>query len=112
MVPYLGDLRIPDSLVCQLGKILHRGSWLYELGREPDPLGSRGDAEISASQVPGGRDLEDYDSVSMESNYGLGNTESGSLVPRERFSYWCFDLLFLICSNSTTGILRSAGLMW
>jgi len=27
------------------------------------------------------------------------STEVGRVVPRERFSYWCFDLLFLICER-------------
>jgi hypothetical protein len=35
--------------------------------------------------------------------YGIGKTDIGTLVPRGRFSYWCFDLLFLICSDATTG---------
>ncbi|KAH9934248.1 uncharacterized protein B0H18DRAFT_1082813 [Fomitopsis serialis] len=30
----------------------------------------------------------------------LGTTESGHFRPRERFSYWCLDLLFLICSDT------------
>jgi hypothetical protein len=33
----------------------------------------------------------------------LGSTDFGNMVPRERFSYWCFDLLFLICSDVTRG---------
>ncbi|KAH8829338.1 hypothetical protein DL96DRAFT_1668827 [Flagelloscypha sp. PMI_526] len=30
----------------------------------------------------------------------LDAPEVGKAVPRERFSYWCFDLLFEICSNN------------
>ncbi|KAG1880964.1 hypothetical protein F4604DRAFT_496784 [Suillus subluteus] len=32
-----------------------------------------------------------------------GGTASGVLVPRVRFSFWCLDLLFLICSNVRSG---------
>ncbi|PPQ88757.1 hypothetical protein CVT25_008627 [Psilocybe cyanescens] len=31
----------------------------------------------------------------------LGTTDFGNLVPQERFSYWCFDLLLLVCSDVT-----------
>ena len=34
----------------------------------------------------------------------LGSTDFGNMVPRERFSFWCFDLLFLICSDVTKGL--------
>ena len=37
---------------------------------------------------------------------GMGTTSSGRFVPRERFSYWCFDLLFLICSDISQGAPR------
>ena len=32
-----------------------------------------------------------------------GVTNNEPLVPRERFSYWCLDLLFLVCSNTAKG---------
>ncbi|KAG9312399.1 guanine nucleotide exchange factor in Golgi transport N-terminal-domain-containing protein [Chiua virens] len=43
---------------------------------------------------------EEFEKVDLES---VGSTAPGEVVPRERFSYWCFDLLFLICSNVTNG---------
>lgn len=36
----------------------------------------------------------------------FGTTAPANLLPRERFKYWCFDLLFLTCSASTQGILN------
>ena len=33
----------------------------------------------------------------------FGTTAPANLFPRERFKYWCFDLLFLTCSASTHG---------
>ncbi|KAH9018228.1 hypothetical protein EDB83DRAFT_2528502 [Lactarius deliciosus] len=82
VVPCLGDDRVPDYLITQLAKILQQGSQLLQDGSgeeysPPDmPLGGKADGE-----------------------------EVGSIVPllavsRERFSYWCLDLLFFICSDT------------
>ena len=107
MVPYIGDRRIPDILVSQLGKILHRGSQVCSVeGESSSPISSSGGGSSSSSNSP-------YSPIShapqivpidIDERYSeFGTTESGKLVPRERFSYWCFDLLFLICSNTTKG---------
>ncbi|KAJ6632164.1 hypothetical protein B0H10DRAFT_1976381 [Mycena sp. CBHHK59/15] len=90
VVPHLGDKRVPDSLVGQLAKVLHHGSRLYEAG-----LASGPHSPVSSS---GSREFE---KIEMDGLYEHGTTQSGALVPRERFSYWCFDLLFLICSDTT-----------
>ncbi|KAJ6510816.1 hypothetical protein C8R45DRAFT_1207663 [Mycena sanguinolenta] len=90
VVPHLGEKRVPDTLVGQLAKVLQQGSRLYE-----SELGSNPHSPVSSS---GSRDFE---KIEMDAQYENGSTQSGALVPRERFSYWCFDLLFLICSNTT-----------
>lgn len=96
VAPHLGDKRVPDDLVSQLAKVLRQGSRLYE--SEVEPVA----ATNSPANVPrSGR----MDALDMQKHYELGSTESGSLVPRERFSYWCLDLLFLVCSNITNGKL-------
>lgn len=100
VVPHFGDPRLPDSLVSQLAKILHRGSLLYE----PDagPTSPR-------SSSPGGavKTVSPNTAEFVNVNIGHGSTDSGFLLPRERFSYWCFDLLFLICSDTTKDQERS-----
>ncbi|KAJ7664366.1 hypothetical protein DFH06DRAFT_322458 [Mycena polygramma] len=90
VVPHLGEKRVPDPLVAQLAKVLQHGSRLYEA-----ELGSNPHSPVSSS---GSREFE---KIEMDGQYENGSTQSGALVPRERFSYWCFDLLFLICSNTT-----------
>jgi hypothetical protein len=90
VVPRLGTPRVPDALVAELARILHRGSEVYEL--EDAPLSSTSFASLSNNK-----------SVDMVHISDLGSTEPGQLVPRERFSYWCFDLLFLICSRISEG---------
>ncbi|KAJ7659408.1 guanine nucleotide exchange factor in Golgi transport N-terminal-domain-containing protein [Mycena rosella] len=90
VVPHLGGKRVPDSLVGQLAKVLQQGSRLYEAEVASNPS-----SPVSSS---GSREFE---KIEMDGHYNNGSTHSGVLLPRERFSYWCFDLLFLICSNTT-----------
>lgn len=92
VVPHLGDKRVPDPLVGQLAKVLQQGSRLYEAEVASNPH-----SPVSSS---GSREFE---KIEMDGPYENGSTQSGTLLPRERFSYWCFDLLFLICSNITKG---------
>lgn len=101
VVPHLGDSRVSDSLVSQLAKVLHQGSRLYE--SEASSGGTSRSHSPTGSVNGTSRSSRDFVKLETPSAYSLGSTTSGSLVPRERFSYWCFDLLFLICSNITKG---------
>ncbi|KAG1761394.1 hypothetical protein EDD22DRAFT_847776 [Suillus occidentalis] len=96
LVPHLGDTRVPDHLIAQLAKILHKGSQLYksnmDLSRPDSP------STDTANASDDSRDSHDFEKVDLN----IGTTAPGVLVPRERFSFWCFDLLFLICSNVTS----------
>ncbi|KAL1725821.1 guanine nucleotide exchange factor in Golgi transport N-terminal-domain-containing protein, partial [Schizophyllum commune] len=92
VVPYIGEACVPDHLVAQLAKILLRGSNLWEVGSHARRSG--GASPVSAKEPPS----PDYVKVEWDVP---GSTEHGVTVPRERFSYWCFDLLFLICSSVT-----------
>ncbi|KAG2129622.1 hypothetical protein DEU56DRAFT_741289 [Suillus clintonianus] len=96
LVPHLGDTRVPDHLIAQLAKILHKGSQLYKSSMDP----SRPDSPSAdtANVSDDSRDSHDFEKVDLD----IGTTAPGILVPRERFSFWCFDLLFLICSNVTS----------
>ncbi|THU96822.1 hypothetical protein K435DRAFT_722517 [Dendrothele bispora CBS 962.96] len=104
VVPHLGDRRLPDSIVTQLAKVLAQGSRLYDTdsrlfdnsrSRTPD-LPNGNDERGGLSPIS-----QSYVKVDIEKHYGHGSTDLGALLPRERFSYWCFDLLFLICSDVT-----------
>lgn len=86
IIPHLGsDARIPDRLVLAFGKCLERASFITADER----LGSGGDVDMSGNAMNGEVD---------------GTAHQAPLVPRERFSYWCFDLLILICSDMARGI--------
>ncbi|KAF8345051.1 hypothetical protein F5887DRAFT_1282803 [Amanita rubescens] len=89
VVPYLGDTRIPDYLVSQLGSILYQGSQLRKTIERPN-----GNV-LQANGFPA------IEKIEMNKHNEKGTTEMGLALPRERFSYWCFDLLFLVCSNTT-----------
>jgi len=100
VIPQLGDIRIPDSLVTQLAKVLRHGSRLHDSVAPPARDQSVDSSKHSRNKSQESHDFETIDML----HYGIGSTVSGPSLPRERFSYWCFDLLFLVCSNTAKGI--------
>lgn len=98
MVPYLGDMRVPDYIIQQLATVLQRGS------RIRDDQGYRPPSPTSPGHKPN-RTSYDFEKVEKFGDVPVieGTTEIGRFVPRERFSYWCFDLLFNICSDTAQG---------
>ena len=103
VIPQLGDLRIPDSLVTQLAKVLRHGSRLHDSDAALDEVNSVGSSSPSHRKS---KESHDFETVDIR-EYGIGSTASGASLPRERFSYWCFDLLFLVCSNTAKGISKN-----
>ena len=102
--PYLGNSRVPDDLVSQFGKMLQNASRLHRLDidrpRSPESIGGRTLVEEHHGKLRGVREFDDLDFTQM-----VGTTVPMVQLPRERFAYWCLDLLFLICSNSQDGRL-------
>ncbi|CAE6416233.1 unnamed protein product [Rhizoctonia solani] len=76
VVPHLGGTRVPDHVITQFARILHAASALHAAGSS----GPKSNAESES--------WEDEDAT----------TESMRSVPRERFAYWAFDLLTLVCA--------------
>ncbi|KAF8874390.1 hypothetical protein CPB84DRAFT_1817905 [Gymnopilus junonius] len=107
VVPHLGGPRVPDSLVSQLGRILQSGSKIYEAEETYaiPPSKTSSVSSLSSKSTPNSptRTVSSSSSVTkidMDFAYH-GSTDFGNLLLREKFSYWCFDLLFLICSDVT-----------
>ena len=106
VVPYLGDSRVPGYLILQLGRMLHSGSQLQqpEDGYYPEvetpPVTGPGTTKLKSSN---GKKSSNKESIPVKTD--IGTTKSGKLVPRERFSYWCLDLLFLVCSDVAKGVV-------
>lgn len=96
VVPHLGDSRVPDYLITHLAKILQQGSQLREYDPEEDYMFT----PITPMTAPAsgkGNWAHDGDEYPATINPTV-------FVSRERFSYWCFDLLFLICSDVSKGL--------
>ncbi|KAL6306601.1 hypothetical protein BKA93DRAFT_729312 [Sparassis latifolia] len=116
VVPYLGDQSVPDYLVIQLAKVLHQGSRLRDpVDYQPPSPASIPDSPLDAKEpskrakTQGQRDSHELEMTERfgDPNFGIGTTENGHFLPRERFSYWCFDLLFLICSDTAQDRVQS-----
>lgn len=100
IIPHLGDLRIPPSLIIHLSRVLQEGSKLHDISTNAsDDMLGEDEKEHSSSSRRTSETLFHLDNR----DYGLGTTHPGVVVPRERFSYWCFDLLYLICSDTAKG---------
>jgi hypothetical protein len=95
VIPRLGDDRVPDYLITQLAKVLQQGSQLLlnETDDEYPPT-------PNSLTKPDGKSGAWGDKADSET---MGSTAPARGVSRERFSYWCLDLLFLICSDTSKG---------
>ena len=105
ITPHLGDPRVSASLVSHLSRVLQEGSKLYDFamttsGGAPD--------EDDKTRASSSRRTSETLFYVEDRDYELGTTHLGIVVPRERFSYWCFDLLFLICSDTARGVFKMA----
>lgn len=103
VVPYLGERRIPDYLIIQLSRVLHQGSQIRDAdGDLPPSPASITDLHWDTKTRRLSDEFEKLDKFGVDVET-LGTTESGHFRPRERFSFWCLDLLFLICSDTAQG---------
>ncbi|KAI0824392.1 hypothetical protein BC628DRAFT_1379334 [Trametes gibbosa] len=104
VVPYLGDPSVPDYIVSQLARVLQHGSQLRasEDDLPPSPT-SLPDESPPARKSAEDRSSREFGKLERfgDGSIGMGTTAPGRFLPRERFSYWCFDLLFLICSDTS-----------
>ncbi|SCV74793.1 BQ2448_7822 [Microbotryum intermedium] len=112
VLPYIGNALVPDDLIRRLGKSLQQASRLYELDlinptNEQDPASrSRSSSmryvdELSsaASSIKETRFDGDFDRQAQAGEMH-GTTAECVEVGKERFAYWCFELLFLTCAES------------
>jgi hypothetical protein len=94
VVPCLGDGRVPDYVITQLAKVLQQGSQLLQHESDEDYLPTT--SLMQASDISAAWD-------GKADGEAVGSTVPRPAVSRERFSYWCLDLLFLICSDTLKG---------
>ncbi|GAA5936680.1 hypothetical protein JCM1841_000223 [Sporobolomyces salmonicolor] len=111
VLPHIGHSPVPDDLIRDLGKTLQLASRLYELDL-PIHLGKESPVahqQSFSSLQPVGADYTppptppeprfDGDFDRQVKGAMHGTTVEVAEVGRERFAYWSFDLLFLLCSN-------------
>ncbi|GAA6056217.1 hypothetical protein JCM3770_002092 [Rhodotorula araucariae] len=98
VIPHLGSPRVPDALIRRLGKTLQFASRLYDLDL---PSSSRLHVKGSAIDTPPPTPPEprfdpDFDKQVLGEMHGT--TVEVVETARERFAYWCLDLLFHVCA--------------
>jgi hypothetical protein len=98
VIPCLGDDRVPDYLITHLAKVLQQGSQLLLQHDQDD---DRPPTPISPPQSKKAKSAKWNDKIDAETM--VGSTVPVKEVSRERFSYWCLDLLFFICSDTAKG---------
>lgn len=98
VLPQLGDRQISDALVIQLAKVLSHDSRLHA-----NLHGTRSDGCKARATPHKSNNSRDSETVNMGEN-GIGSTVSGAPLPRGRFSYWCFDQVCLVCSDTATKV--------
>ncbi|GAA5930374.1 hypothetical protein JCM10213_001074 [Rhodosporidiobolus nylandii] len=101
ILPHIGSTAVPDRLIRRLAKTLQIASRLYQLdypySTSPADLLSPTSEDTPPATPPEPRFDLDFDrQVKGEMH---GTTVEVVEVGRERFSYWCLDLLFHMCSS-------------
>jgi hypothetical protein len=84
IVPKLGNSAIPDDAIIALARSLSSASDLHEPRHEEPPKAVRTPRPDGNLRSP---------------TLATGSTADEIDLPRERFSYWCLDLLFFMCAG-------------
>ncbi|KAK4056370.1 Endocytosis and vacuole integrity protein [Microbotryomycetes sp. JL221] len=96
VLPIAGGRLVPDRMLKQLAKCLQIASRLYTLnlpGIDRGSMKGRQDDEQVETRF-----ATDFDVQAMGPDL-VGTTADIVEVKRERLAYWCFELLFLLCSD-------------
>lgn len=114
MLPSLGQMRVASDTILLLAESLCSASRLYEIARydtghqlpSPSRWAATSQDSIAAKRAASGRlqdDCDTRDGSSSSSTTLIGTTVEEVELPRERFAYWCLDLLFLMAARLDTG---------
>ena len=97
ILPRLGSRVISDDAITALARAVRDGSRLHEISQDTNysspAMTLNGSADSFARS-------EDRASVASSGDLD-GTTIDETELPRERFAYWCFDLLFLMCQRDS-----------
>ncbi|GAA6010582.1 hypothetical protein JCM10207_007749 [Rhodosporidiobolus poonsookiae] len=103
ILPHIGTPVVPDRLLRRLSKTLQIASRLYRLDYPyPSTSTSLSPSESTPAPTPP-EPRFDLDFDRQVRGEVRGTTVEVVETPRERFAYWCFDLLFLLCEATEEG---------
>ncbi|MBW0484031.1 hypothetical protein O181_023746 [Austropuccinia psidii MF-1] len=103
VLPSLGQSRVPSHVIQALGSAVQAASRLYELEGEADLNETLEEKKPLSHGIPS-HSTSSYghwfanDMNVLARHKFCGTTLEVVKKPRERFAYWCFDLLFVFCS--------------
>lgn len=110
VLPSLGQARVPTDAILSLVCALRYASLLHSHGSSDgaelmSPHLARASSRSSNTNVATSSDKKrNEDDTSWDSTTTLvGTTLDDYELPRERFAYWCLDLLFLMCNQANDG---------
>lgn len=104
----IGNPLVPDELIQRLAKCIQVASKLYELDLPPSIISTSDSDDQETAFTP-------EDTLIIEARFDPdfdrqakgkiihGTTAQIIEIGRERFGYWCLDLLFLMCSAEEKG---------
>lgn len=90
VVRYLADGRVPGYVMVQSAKTLYRDGQLY--------MAEDGGKDASSTSLHSSADSKSSTSTKVDET--MDSPLYSRALPRERFSYWCCDLLSLICPDA------------
>lgn len=111
ILPVVGTSKVPAEAIKQLAEAISQASQLRLPHQEEShsdllsPSISIGDSLTSTHKDSSYLDVREAALVED------GTTVDDADMPRERFAYWCLDLLFLMCaksSNAEEGKLKAS----
>ncbi|KZT52790.1 hypothetical protein CALCODRAFT_475492 [Calocera cornea HHB12733] len=99
VVPYIGDPNLPVELVQRLPLLLESSGVLHRPEADPDFVPA---PEVHSSPLPKDKQPNTPQSTLRSSSEHAiyGDPVSVTALYRERYRYWCFDLLFALCGNA------------
>lgn len=107
LLPKLGGEAVPSTAISTLAEALRDASRLHDLSLHHESAsialaspaltyGSRSDS-LDRREPRFANSFDEQ--ANAPSNDFFGSTSSDTEVPRERFAYWCLDLLFHMCDS-------------
>jgi len=110
ILPNLGNQRVPTDAIVSLAQALCDTSHLHNRARRSSPDSQSMSPTAVSTRDSGNsrvhardKGVGEYNIPSCSDTALEGTTIDDYELPRERFAYWCFDLLFLMSNRMPEG---------